>query len=56
MTQEQINQFVRIYNTLCTVATRGEDTIVMGECLRAMQTLAQEIQIIEDDKSEPQGE
>lgn len=56
MTQEQINQFVRIYNTLCTVATRGEDTIVMGECLRAMQTLAQEIQIVEDDKSEPQGE
>ena len=56
MTQEQVNQFIRIYNTLCTVATRGEDTIVMGECLRAMQTLAQEIQIIEDDKSEPQGE
>ena len=56
MTQEQVNQFVRIYNTLCTVATRGEDTIVMGECLRAMQTLAQEIQIVEDDKSESQGE
>ena len=56
MTQEQMNQFVRIYNTLCTVATRGEDTIVMGECLRAMQALAQEIQIIADDKSEPQGE
>ena len=56
MTQEQMNQFVRIYNTLCTVATRGEDTIIMGECLRAMQTLAQEIQIVEDDKSEPQGE
>ena len=56
MTQEQVNQFVRIYNTLCTVSTRGEDTIVMGECLRAMQVLAQEIQIIENDKSEPQGE
>lgn len=56
MTQEQMNQFIRIYNTLCTVATRGEDTIVMGECLRAIQTLAQEIQIVEDDKSEPQGE
>lgn len=56
MTQEQMNQFIRIYNTLCTVATRGEDTIVMGECLRAMQTLAQEIQIVEDDKSELQGE
>lgn len=56
MTQEQVNQFVRIYNTLCTVATRGEDTIVMGDCLRAMQTLAQEIQVIDNDKEGPKGE
>ena len=56
MTQEQVNQVIRIYNTLCTVATKGEDTIIMGDCLRAMHTLAQEIQIIENDKSEPQGE
>lgn len=43
MTQEQITQFVRIYNTLCTISTKGEDTLVMGECLRAMQALAQEL-------------
>lgn len=43
MTQEQINQFIRIYNTLCTIETKGENTLIMGDCLRAMQTLAQEI-------------
>ena len=43
MTQEQLTQFVRIYNTLCTVSTKGEDTLIMGECLRAMQALAQEL-------------
>ena len=47
MTQEQINQFIRIYNTLCTVSTKGEDTLIMGDCLRAMQILAQELTPIE---------
>ena len=42
MTQEQITQFIRIYNTLCTIETRGENTLIMGDCLRAMQALAQE--------------
>lgn len=43
MTQEQINQFIRIYNTLCTIETKGENTLIMGDCLRAMQMLAQEL-------------
>ena len=47
MTQEQINQLIRIYNTLCTVETKGENTIIMGECLRAIQLLAAEIKPIE---------
>lgn len=47
MTQEQINQFIRIYNTLCTISTKGEDTLIMGDCLRAMQTLAQELTPVE---------
>ena len=47
MTQEQINQFIRIYNTLCTISTKGEDTLIMGDCLRAMQTLAGELTPIE---------
>ena len=47
MTQEQITQLYRIYNTLGTVSTRGEDTIVMGDCLRALATLIQEVQTSE---------
>ena len=47
MTQEQINQFIRIYNTLCTISTKGEDTLIMGDCLRAMQTLAAELTPVE---------
>lgn len=47
MTQEQINQFIRIYNTLCTVSTKGEDTLIMSDCLRAMQTLAGELTPVE---------
>jgi hypothetical protein len=43
MTQEQLTQLLRIYNTLGTVATRGEDTIVMGDCLRALLALLNEL-------------
>lgn len=30
-------QLVKIFNALCMVATKGEDTIIMGQCLTAMQ-------------------
>ena len=43
MTQEQVTQLYRIYNTLGTVSTRGEDTIIMGDCLRALAALIQEV-------------
>ena len=43
MTQEQITQLIRIYNTLCTISTKGEDTLIMGECLRATQALIAEL-------------
>lgn len=56
MTQEQITQFIRIYNTLCTISTKGEDTVVMGECLRAMQILAQELTMAAQQINEEQGE
>lgn len=47
MTQEQITQLYRIYNTLGTISTRGEDTIIMGDCLRALATFIQEASIPE---------
>ena len=44
ITQEQLIQLSRIYNTLLTVETKGENTLIMADCVRALQQLAQEIQ------------
>ena len=47
MIQEQFTQLVRIYNTLMTIGTKGEDTLVMADCLRALKALAESIEVIE---------
>ena len=52
MTQEQAVQLSRIYNTLLLVGTKGEDTIIMGDCLRAFKSLLPEIEIIEEKEKE----
>ena len=44
ISEEQLIQLSRIYNTLLTIETKGENTIVMGDCLRAFQQSVQEIQ------------
>lgn len=44
VSQEQLVQLSRIYNTMLTIETKGENTIVMGDCLRALQQSVQEIQ------------
>ena len=44
ITQEQLVQLSRIYNTLLTIETKGENTLIMADCVRALQQLAQEIQ------------
>ncbi len=56
MTQEQFTQLERIYNTLKMISTKGEDTLVMADCLRAIQELAQTIQIIEPETATVEGE
>lgn len=35
--QEHLDQLIRVYNTLLTVSTKGEDTVVMGQCLSVMR-------------------
>lgn len=55
MTQEQLMQLQRIYNTFLTIETKGENTLIMADCLRALQQLAQSIEIIEE-KEEEKGE
>lgn len=55
MEQMYLEQLIRIYNTLMTIATKGEDTIIMGQCLGAMKEVLVEAQknpISVDDKDE----
>lgn len=37
ITEEQLDQLIRIYNTLFEIQTKGEDTLIMADCLRALQ-------------------
>lgn len=37
MTQEELILLTQIYNTLLLINTKGEDTIIMGDCLKAFQ-------------------
>lgn len=37
MLQEKLNTLSRIYNTLLLVHTNGEDTIIMGDCLKTLR-------------------
>ena len=43
MTNEQLQQLARVYNTLLTINTKGEDTVVMADCIRAFQQALLEI-------------
>ena len=38
MTYEKLEILSRIYNTLLLINTKGEDTIVMADCLNAMRS------------------
>lgn len=37
ITKEQLDQLTRIYNTMFEINTKGEDTLVMADCLRALE-------------------
>ena len=43
MTRQQAEQFISIYNTLLNVSTRGEDTLIMADCLRALERVVKQI-------------
>ena len=43
ITQEQLEQLARIYNTFLNINTRGEDTFIMADCLRALERVIKEI-------------
>lgn len=37
ITQEQLEQLTRIYNTMLEISTKGESTLIMADCLRALE-------------------
>lgn len=42
MTKENIEILGRIFTALGSVSTKGEDTIIMADCLRALQQVLQD--------------
>lgn len=44
MTQNHLEQLIRVYNTLLGVSTKGEDTMMMGQCLAVMKDVLVDIQ------------
>lgn len=36
ITKEQIEQLIRIYNTFFEISTKGQDTLIMADCLREL--------------------
>lgn len=54
MNEQELKQLGKIYNTLTLISTKGDDTITMAECLKALRVLYQEMKnkpIIEEETS-----
>lgn len=43
ITREQVEQLTRIYNTMLEIRTKGEDTLVMADCLRALEQVVTQV-------------
>lgn len=43
ITREQVEQLTRIYNTMLEIRTKGEDTLVMADCLRALEQVVSQV-------------
>ena len=56
MNYEQLETLSRIYNTLLLISTKGEDTMLMGECMTVFKRfILTEQQKLQQNKQE-QGE
>lgn len=42
MSPKHVQDLTKIYNTLLLISTRGEETIIMAECLKALQQVVEE--------------
>ena len=61
MSKEQLTVLSQIYNTMLLVETKGENTMIMAECIKALQMVigqaAKEMGIAaEPEKVEEKGE
>ena len=42
--EKYFEQLAKIYNTLLMVSTKGEDTVIMGQCLAALRDTLMQLQ------------
>lgn len=42
MNELQVKSLTQVYNTLLLISTRGEETVIMAECLKALQKIIEE--------------
>lgn len=60
MSKEQLTLLSQIYNTLLLVETKGENTMIMAECIKALQGVigeaAKELGATIEMKQEEKGE
>ena len=42
MSPKHVQDLTKIYNTLLLISTRGEETMIMAECLKALQQVVEE--------------
>lgn len=42
MSEKHVQDLTKLYNTLLLISTRGEDTMIMAECIKALQKVIEE--------------
>ena len=42
MSEKHVQDLTKLYNTLLLISTRGEDTMIMAECIKALQKIIEE--------------
>ena len=51
MNERNINFLKVLYNTLSLVTTKGEDTILMGECLKQLRDFTNRLVDLQEEKN-----
>lgn len=51
MKEQDINFLKVLYNTLSLVSTKGEDTILMGECLKQLRDFINRLVDLQEEKN-----